>query len=42
MTPVTPRRLLTKQEIKQNKKQYAMDVVQENEMVKNDDDMWGS
>ena len=42
MAPVTPRRLLTKQEIKQNKKQYAMDVVQENEMVKNDDDMWGS
>lgn len=42
MTPITPRRLLNKQEIKQNKKQYALKVVAENDMVKGDDDMWGT
>lgn len=42
MTPVTPRRLPNKQEIKQNKKQYAMQVVKENEMVQSDNDMWGT
>lgn len=42
MTPITPRRLLNKQEIKQNKKQYALKVVAENDMVKDDGDMWGT
>ena len=42
MTPITPRRLLNKEELKKNKKQYAMEVVQENSMVKNEDDMWGT
>lgn len=41
MTPVTPRRLLNKEELKKSKKQYALQAVSENEMVQNDDDMWG-
>lgn len=42
MTPITPRRLLNKQELKQNKKQYSLKVVAENDLVKGDDDMWGT
>lgn len=42
MTPITPRRLLNKEELKRNKKQYALQKVDENSMVKNDDDMWGT
>lgn len=42
MTPITPRRLLNKEELKKNKKQYALAKVEENSMVKNDDDMWGT
>ncbi|KAK5087131.1 hypothetical protein LTR05_004302 [Lithohypha guttulata] len=42
MTPITPRRLLNKQEIKQNKKQYSLKVVAENDMVKGNEDMWGT
>lgn len=41
MTPITPRRLLNKEEIKKNKKQYAMKVVAENDLVQSDNDMWG-
>lgn len=42
MTPVTPRRLLNKEELKKNKKQYAMKVVAENDLVQSDQDMWGT
>jgi len=42
MTPVTPRRLLGKEELKKNKKAYALKVVKENEMVQSDTDMWGT
>lgn len=42
MTPVTPRRLLGKDELKKNKKQYAMKVVKENDIVQSDTDMWGT
>lgn len=42
MTPVTPRRLLGKEELKKNKKAYALKVVKENEMVQSDNDMWGT
>lgn len=42
MTPVTPRRLLNKEELKKNKKQYAMKAVAENDMVQSDNDMWGT
>ena len=42
MTPVTPRRLLGKDELKKNKKNYALGVVREGEMVQSDTDMWGT
>lgn len=42
MTPITPRRLLNKEEIRKNKKQYALKVVAENDMVQSDNDMWGT
>lgn len=42
MTPITPRRLLNKEEIKKNKKQYALKVVKENDLVQSDNDMWGT
>lgn len=42
MTPITPRRLPNKEEIKKAKKQYAMQVVKENELVQSDNDMWGT
>ena len=42
MTPITPRRLLGKDELKKNKKAYALKVVKENEMVQSDNDMWGT
>jgi len=42
MTPITPRRLLNKDEIKKQKKQNALKVVKENDLVQSDTDMWGT
>jgi len=42
MTPVTPRRLVTKDEMKQNKKKEGLKVVSEDDMVRSDEDMWGA
>ncbi|KAK5958251.1 hypothetical protein OHC33_000093 [Knufia fluminis] len=46
MTPVTPRRMLGKEELKRNKKSYALGVVREREredgLVVGGDEMWGT
>jgi hypothetical protein len=42
MTPVTPSRLLTKKDMKREKKLQGMKVVNEDDMVKSDEDMWGA
>jgi hypothetical protein len=42
MTPVTPSRLMTKKDMKREKKLQGMKVVNEDDMVKSDEDMWGA
>jgi len=40
MTPITPGRLVTKEEMKRNKKQQGMKVLSEDDLVLSDEDMW--
>ena len=41
LTPVTPSRLVTKEDRKRAKKQNGLKPLAEDELVKNDDEMWG-
>ncbi|KAL2433806.1 hypothetical protein ABEF95_004559 [Exophiala dermatitidis] len=41
MTPVTPRTLVTKKEMKKNRKKEGLKVLSEDDMVMSDEDMWG-
>ncbi|KAI1625677.1 hypothetical protein EDD37DRAFT_312621 [Exophiala viscosa] len=41
MTPVTPRTLVTKKEMKRNRKKEGLKVLSEDDMVRSDEDMWG-
>ncbi|KIX04227.1 uncharacterized protein Z518_07781 [Rhinocladiella mackenziei CBS 650.93] len=41
MTPVTPRSLVTKKEMKKNRKKEGLKVLSEDDMVMSDEDMWG-
>lgn len=41
MTPVTPRSLVTKKEMKKNRKKEGLKVLSEDDMVKSDEDIWG-
>lgn len=41
MTPVTPRTLVTKKELKKNRKTEGLKVLSEDDMVMSDEDMWG-
>jgi hypothetical protein len=40
MTPVTPRSLVTKKEMKKNKKKEGLKVLSEDDMVMSDEDLW--
>jgi hypothetical protein len=40
MTPVTPSRLVTRKEMKREKKKMGLKVLSEDDMVKSDEDMW--
>lgn len=42
ITPITPRTLLNKQQLKEARKQYNLQSVAENDVVKDEDDMWGT
>ncbi|EXJ82409.1 hypothetical protein A1O3_06222 [Capronia epimyces CBS 606.96] len=41
MTPITPRTLVTKKEMKKNRKKDGLKVLSEDDMVMSDEDMWG-
>ncbi|KIV83760.1 hypothetical protein PV11_05755 [Exophiala sideris] len=41
MTPVTPRTLVTRKEMKKNRKKEGLKVLSEDDMVMSDEDMWG-
>jgi len=41
MTPVTPRSLVSKKEMKRNRKKEGLKVLSEDDMVMSDEDMWG-
>ncbi|EXJ81632.1 hypothetical protein A1O1_07697 [Capronia coronata CBS 617.96] len=41
MTPVTPRTLISKKEMKKNRKKEGLKVLSEDDMVLSDEDMWG-
>jgi hypothetical protein len=42
VTPLTPSRLVTKREKRRQQKNNGLRVLHEDDMVKNDDDMWGT
>lgn len=42
MTPITPRTLLNKQQLKEARKQYNLKSVAENDIVQDEEDMWGT
>lgn len=41
MTPITPRTLVTKKEMRKNRKKEGLKVLSEDDMVMSDEDMWG-
>lgn len=41
MTPVTPRHLVSREDRKRNKKKEGLKVLSEDDLVKDDEDMWG-
>jgi hypothetical protein len=41
MTPITPRTLMSKKEMKANRKKEGLKVLSEDDMVLSDEDMWG-
>ncbi|KIV97554.1 hypothetical protein PV10_01291 [Exophiala mesophila] len=41
MTPVTPRHLVTREDRKRNKKKEGLKVLSEDDLVRDDEDMWG-
>lgn len=41
MTPMTPRSLMTKKEMKRNRKKEGLKVLSEDDVVLSDEDMWG-
>lgn len=42
MTPITPRTFLTKQQLKEARKNYNLKAVNENDIVQSEDEMWGT
>jgi hypothetical protein len=42
MTPVTPGRLVTREERKRQKKKEGLKVLSEDDAVKSDEDLWGA